>query len=386
MKNQIEHVKEINSRLEGQVEMVNIIWTTQNPNIFNKVDTNREVSKNGNLLKEIQKYGIKTPIQVNEKYEIIDGQHRLWCASQILQKGGIVDIPFYIVVGAEQKDMITQNVASKNWKPLDYVQAYRGQNENYQIIHELYEKYRPMSIANLLAVLKNSVTKGSLEQKDNVEFRDGQFEFWNLDYSKEFLKFYDNMVTEIASFNGWEEPKAPKRVFLNSIYEMFAREETDQEHLLYNTPLMYEKYNSETDMYKNLKGITNAYNKGGKSENGETFKRAKREINIEVYETENDKKNVRWVNSTSRIEKLIQQMEIASEMKELEIEVVNEESNVESNVESNEINEEVIESENFEIVEEGMSPEEFQQVLDKIESDANQVRNESEQLSLEDLM
>lgn len=324
MKNLTNETNAIVSQFED-IFTVNVIRATTNLDHFKKVENNRKIRKNNKLKKEIEKFGIKQPIQVNEKMEIIDGQHRLDCAKQLKIEGIEIVVPFYIVPNASQKEMITQNVANKNWNNIDYVEAYMSQNEVYATIYDLYLKYPTLQIANLLAVLRNSTVKGSMVTEDSDAFKDGHFEFWNLDYSKAFLSFYDDVIAEIASFNNWDEPRGLSRPFLASLYEIWSRDTTDHGHLLVNSPLAWERTLSIKDYHETLKLVSGAYNMGGKTKDETSFQRAKKQVNFKIEESDKGRKKVIWTNSNDRRE-LLEKIE-SLEIVEAEI-VESDETNV----------------------------------------------------------
>lgn len=59
------------------------------------------------------------PIVVNERYEIIDGQHRVEACKRL----GITRVPFIIIPGASLKNAIVQNTMQKKWTANDYVES-----------------------------------------------------------------------------------------------------------------------------------------------------------------------------------------------------------------------------------------------------------------------
>ncbi len=78
-----------------------------------------------------------SPIIVNEKNQIIDGQHRFAACRQL-------GLPIYYVVweGATIADAQRLNASSKNWTPIDYAWSYakRG-NRNYKAYLVFKDRY-----------------------------------------------------------------------------------------------------------------------------------------------------------------------------------------------------------------------------------------------------
>jgi len=115
------------------------VHTTTNYSLFNPIGGNR----NKNLLhvnrlkKSMAKNYLFTVIIVNEKYEIIDGQHRF----QVIKELGL---PLYYIVcngyGLSQVHILNQN--SKNWNADDYLEGYCNLGyKDYVVYRDFKEKY-----------------------------------------------------------------------------------------------------------------------------------------------------------------------------------------------------------------------------------------------------
>ena len=72
---------------------VNSVYRTNDYSLFSKLDGNRDVNKAHlhRLKKSIKEESLCVPIIVNEKYEIIDGQHRFSCWENLM-------LPVYYIV------------------------------------------------------------------------------------------------------------------------------------------------------------------------------------------------------------------------------------------------------------------------------------------------
>lgn len=85
----------------------------------------------------MQKEYLICPIIVNEKMEIIDGQHRVEAAKHL-------NLPVYYIItdgGLRQVQMLNAN--SKNWTIEDYINSYCDTgSESYKIYKEFKEYYK----------------------------------------------------------------------------------------------------------------------------------------------------------------------------------------------------------------------------------------------------
>lgn len=121
--------------------MTNIL-TTENYNLFQRISGNRAVNKAQvkklyDSIGEDPSLAMATPIIVNDKMEILDGQHRL----EAMRKLNL-PISYFIVknMGLEQVQAI--NSATKTWSPVDYAKSFSELgNENYKTYLEFKKKY-----------------------------------------------------------------------------------------------------------------------------------------------------------------------------------------------------------------------------------------------------
>jgi hypothetical protein len=96
------------------------------------------------------------PILVNERLEVIDGQHRLEAA-----KSAGTFVYFIIVDGYTLTEVHTLNLNQKNWNKSDYMEGYANMGiETYVKLREFVEKNDDFTFANCLALCTN-VTNGS---------------------------------------------------------------------------------------------------------------------------------------------------------------------------------------------------------------------------------
>lgn len=139
-----------------------------NRNIYssNLLNIKESISKN-NLLEE-------NPIKVNQKYEVIDGQHRLEAAK-------ILKVPIYYVIinDLNLSDVQTLNTAQRAWILKDFLISYiKLGNNNYVRIREFMEKYS-LQVRQCLLLLT-----GSCERKSILDFKNGLIKISELDYIK----------------------------------------------------------------------------------------------------------------------------------------------------------------------------------------------------------
>lgn len=131
---------------------VNTVLKTNDYSKFTKLNGNRDLNQlhYKRLLSSVNDKNLLSanPILVNEKYQIIDGQHRFEVCKEL-------SVPVYYIVVANLglKEIQILNANSKNWKHEDYVDGYcsLGLTEYCYLQNEL--KRTGLGIASLLAML-----------------------------------------------------------------------------------------------------------------------------------------------------------------------------------------------------------------------------------------
>lgn len=150
-------------------EKAGLIFRTDEYKKFSKLDGNRSVADGrvAKIKKSIEAVGyIQSPIVVNEKFQIIDGQGRFEALKQLN-----MPIDYIIVNGAGLNECIALNINLKNWELSDYIDSYASTgNLSYQYLKLLQAEYRK---AFEIAVIVNAVD-GRVESS-NSGLKKGRF-------------------------------------------------------------------------------------------------------------------------------------------------------------------------------------------------------------------
>lgn len=124
------------------------------------------------------------PIIVNEKMEVIDGQHRLIAAQEL-------GVPIYYMIAPDLgfEDILLLNANVVKWSTIEYLDAYIKLGlEDYKKLKQFSRKYN-ISITNSLATLSLK-DKGSNQFIAHLaEFREGNFKVENYSLAVKFIEF-----------------------------------------------------------------------------------------------------------------------------------------------------------------------------------------------------
>lgn len=145
----------------GQTEKVNdeaantIIYKTRLYSIFKPLKGNRQIEKRHvtALTSMIMRNNLleKNPILVNEKYQIIDGQHRLEVA-----KNNELDIFYVIQAGTDLSDVQMLNATVKRWTTKDYLDSNIALGKSDYIKLAEYAEETGISLSNSMVILGGS--------------------------------------------------------------------------------------------------------------------------------------------------------------------------------------------------------------------------------------
>tara|TARA_R110002153_G_scaffold5624_1_gene26165 strand:+ start:202 stop:915 length:714 start_codon:yes stop_codon:yes gene_type:complete len=145
------------------------IQKSKNYEIFKTLQGNRElnISHKEKLKKSFKQNYLISPIIINEKYEIIDGQHRFNAARDL-------GYPVYYILinGYSLEEVKMLNTNSKNWKREDYLNAYCDLGfEEYIKFKKFYNDIKEFTIGSAERIAAG-------HQSDNMsDFRNGKFKF-----------------------------------------------------------------------------------------------------------------------------------------------------------------------------------------------------------------
>jgi len=139
----------------NQDKKVSENYQTKDYNRFKKTSENRIIDplqvKKLKASMEIYGWAKGSVIQVNEKNEIIDGQHRFYAAQQI----GI-PILYSISKGSGEMEIQILNQNQKNWNKVNFVDFWANKgNLNYQAVKEFGNRNPKLKITQHLMLLMN---------------------------------------------------------------------------------------------------------------------------------------------------------------------------------------------------------------------------------------
>ena len=159
------------------------LQTSKNYDQFSFLIANRSTSRShiNNLKKAIADHPEileVQPILVNDKYQIIDGQHRFQAAIEL-------DMPivYTVVPGIGIEVARAMNVLQRKWEPADFAKSYAiDGNEHYKTYLKFREEYEELPHGIILLYLAGRQFHGI-----NANFKKGYFEVDDEDAAHDYL-------------------------------------------------------------------------------------------------------------------------------------------------------------------------------------------------------
>lgn len=154
----------------------NVVQSTTNYDQFNLLGANRDI--NASMVKRLKKSFEEkgnlmqvSPILVNERYEVIDGQHRLTAARELG-----VPVYFTIVPGIGINEARQMNLLHHRWDSEAFLKTYSAEGRRpYIEFSKLKFDYPDFSFSILIAAIVGHQTTGQ-----QAAFRNGNLEMFDI--------------------------------------------------------------------------------------------------------------------------------------------------------------------------------------------------------------
>jgi len=188
------------------------VHTTKDYSLFKTLNGNRDVNQlHLTRLKEsMKKNHLTTIIMVNEKFEIIDGQHRFLISQELK-----LPINYIISKNYGLNEVQILNANMKNWQTMDYVNGYCDLGyKDYELYRDFVADY---GFQNQIAILLLSGEQvGGNDISAGTKFKEGLFKVKDLSNAK---RMADKLKMIEPYYKGFM-----RRSFVLAVYGMFKNE------------------------------------------------------------------------------------------------------------------------------------------------------------------
>lgn len=230
------------------------VHKTSDYGLFKYIESNRTINKNHvqHLIQSFENNPelVQTrPILVNEKMQIIDGQHRLQ-ACQTLRT------PVYYMVanGTNVESAQLMNALQKGWGLIDFARSYALNNENpgraatYKKFLQLFEEYK-IPISQLISFCEQRNRRNS-----SAGFKKGELEIKDEEITRNWL----NMMEEIMDTIDSRIASHSRYALTSALFVLFKSPDYDHERMI--KKLHEVKLEQQVDRASYLRVMENIYN------------------------------------------------------------------------------------------------------------------------------
>jgi len=173
--------------------LINQVYETKDYDLFKFIDGNRNINPKqlNKLEKSISEKYIQVPIIVNEKYQIIDGQHRFTVLKSLKKP-----IYFIKVDGLGMPEVHRLNTINKNWTLDDYMHSYCNKRIPEYIQYRDFKNRYGFNHNESILLLKGYQPGAN----NHDQFKQGKFKIKSLEYAEHnaqiilsYEKYYDGV-------------------------------------------------------------------------------------------------------------------------------------------------------------------------------------------------
>lgn len=233
--------------------LANLVQQTMDYEQFKFLNANREQNRGHveALKRAFEEVGNLTkvqPILVNDKYQIIDGQHRFIACKEL----GL-PIYFTMVDGLGVREARSMNILHRNWTTDDYARSYAETGDtNYKKYLELKEDYG-FSHSVMLAYIFNVAINGGGRANPFKTFREGEMVITDVPAIKERL----DKLAELGEFT----PLVTNRTFACAFLRISGAENYNHNRMLKKAKIagerLFKNYSSFEDSLRMFEEVYN---------------------------------------------------------------------------------------------------------------------------------
>jgi len=244
-------LKNCNKQDIGAHDIVGQIYETTDYDVFRFRPDNRRIKENIKLRESLKRVGILSPVVVNEKMEIIDGQGRVTLAIKLK-----IPVPYLIKQGFCKREIIELNTSGNRWDIVDFIETYAMEGlEEYEKMLILLDRYNvpPSTLVNIAFNTTDS-------DRPMEKTRNGQLRFTNYNFLVSFLDFYEELTNETII-----KPSAP---LTSSLYTLYRLEKFNPDRVFQRSGDIAMRINGMSKQGPITEAILQSYNERLRGERG----------------------------------------------------------------------------------------------------------------------
>lgn len=228
---------------------INAVYRTKDYRQFKRLEGNRAVpqSRINKIKQSIQNVGyVQSPIVVNDKMEIIDGQGRVEALKSLE-----LPVDYIVVNGIGINECRAMNINQSNWIVMDFVESYAEEgNDSYIFFQNLMKAYGKLGIV----AVNNAVT--GLASTNNEAIKCGKFVCTLQDYERavKILDYEKRFIGIVKKMTGRAD-----YIYI-AIGFCYESECIDNDRLFEKLGEKYDRFHAPANVEQALDEISKIYN------------------------------------------------------------------------------------------------------------------------------
>jgi hypothetical protein len=249
-----------------------VVMLTKDYGMFKHIRGNRELRESNiqSIANQLLQRGQQQPIIVNERNEVIDGQHRLEACKRLK-----MPVQYIKRLGANLDDVISTNIVGKKWALDDYINRFAAEgNKDYVELQKFLTKARELGFATSVAI---KIAKGAITASRYVMCSDGVVRRAGGNMSKSLKVLYmvgddiklgkfvmpnkeeaENRLEKILLFKEWDFYK--KSSFVSAMLQCMRIKDLQVDRLLESARKYPRKWSNEASTENFVKMFEEVYN------------------------------------------------------------------------------------------------------------------------------
>ena len=224
---------------------VNQVKMTNDYGLFTFIDGNRDININqlSRLSESIDEDYIPVPIIVNEKKQIIDGQHRYEVVKTLKKPVYYIEIE-----GLKLPEVHRLNNNTKNWTATEYMNGYAKLGYPDYIQYKEFKRLYNFGHNETMALLQNTSSRSNTFK----DFREGLFVIKSY---KEAVRNAEKILIVKQYYDGYK-----RRSFVFAMMQLFNNDEYNHAEFLHKLSFQSVKLVDCTNVKQYISLIEDIYN------------------------------------------------------------------------------------------------------------------------------
>lgn len=244
-----------------------MVYATKNYDQFTIMPDNRKINQLhvNRLIQSFKEQYLVSPIIVNQRYEVIDGQHRLEACKATDNLIYYIIVPYYGI-----NEVQRFNANQKNWSKIDFLEMFVSQGkEPYIQFKQFMEDFPELDFLACESILtgRSQGTRNKSVNNKTVSMRDFQNGLLSIPNLSLSYKNAKKLIDFKPFYSGYS-----RRAFVVAVLPLFKSKVYDHKEMIYKLSIAPKKLEHEQNASQYRIALEDIYNWKRLKENKVSFK------------------------------------------------------------------------------------------------------------------